>query len=242
MSAWTKAVPIRLAPSFMSVILFDAGNTLVWMDHPFLIELLAERGYSVTEEQLLGAEAEAKLMLDELIRGGNAGTDESRGTIYFRKIFEFLGVVASDLPALGERVRSRHAERNLWSRVRPGTVEALQELRDRGYRLGVISNSDGRMEALLESVELRSYFDFVIDSQVVGFEKPDPRIFRLGCERAGAAPDQVIYVGDIYEIDVVGARAVGMRTYLIDPLDRWHHLDCERIAGVHELPARLAVA
>jgi uncharacterized protein len=45
----------------MSVILFDAGNTLVWVDHPFLIALLAEHGYSATEEQLLGAEAEAKL-------------------------------------------------------------------------------------------------------------------------------------------------------------------------------------
>jgi putative hydrolase of the HAD superfamily len=225
----------------MSVILFDAGNTLVWVDHPFLIALLAEHGYSATEEQLLGAEAEAKLMLDELIRSGNGGTDESRGTLYFRRVFQLVGVAEGDLPALGERVRARHAKRNLWSRVRPGTAEALRELRERGYSLGVVSNSDGRMEALLESVGLRPFFDFVIDSHVVGVEKPDPRIFRLGCERAGARPEEVIYVGDIYEIEVVGARAVGLRTYLIDPLGRWDHLDCERITGVHELPARLAV-
>jgi putative hydrolase of the HAD superfamily len=103
----------------------------------------------------------------------------------------------------------------------------------------VISNSDGRIEELLASVGLAEYFDFIIDSHVVGFEKPDPRIFHLGCERGGVAPEDVVYVGDLYEIDVVGARGAGLRAVLIDPLGRWTDLDCDRIAGVHELPARL---
>lgn len=223
----------------MKVILFDAGNTLVWLDHPFLIDLVREYGIEVTEDDLLGAEYAAKLLLDELIRGGNVGTDESRGRVYFAKIFEVLGVPETLLPQLAERLYARHAERNLWSRVRPGTVDALRELQERGFRLGVISNADGRVEALLESVGLKPFFDFIIDSTVVGMEKPDPRIFRLGCERAGVEPDAAIFVGDIYEIDVVGARQVGMRAFLVDPLGRWEDLDCERIAGVHELPARL---
>ncbi|HEV2129819.1 MAG TPA: HAD-IA family hydrolase, partial [Longimicrobiaceae bacterium] len=187
----------------MKVILFDAGNTLVWLDHPFLIELLREHGIEATEEELLGAEYAAKLLLDELIRSGQTGTDESRGRIYFAKIFEALGVPDGLFPQLAERLYTRHRERNLWSRVRPGTAEALQELRERGHRLGVISNADGRVEALLESVGLAPYFDFILDSTVVGFEKPDPRVFRLGCERAGVEPDAAVFVGDIYEIDVV---------------------------------------
>jgi putative hydrolase of the HAD superfamily len=170
----------------MSVILFDAGNTLVWLDHPFLVSLLAEHGTEVTEDELLGAEYTAKLLLDELIRSGEVGDDPSRGRIYFAKVFGELGVPESLLPALAARLEARHAERNLWSRVRPGTAEALEQLQGAGYRLGVISNADGRVEQLLDDVGLASYFDFILDSHLVGIEKPDPRIFRLGCERADA--------------------------------------------------------
>jgi HAD superfamily hydrolase (TIGR01549 family) len=225
----------------MSVILFDAGNTLVWVDHPYLMELLREHGFEATEEDLLAAEYTAKRLMDEMVREGR-GTDASRGPIYFAKVLDELGVDGEAVARLAPRIAARHAERNLWCRVREGTVEALQQLRQSGYRLGVISNSDGRIEALLQSVGLAGYFDFIIDSHVVGIEKPDPRIFRLGCERAGAAPEEVIYVGDIYEIDIAGARGAGLRAILIDPLDRWTELDCERVAGVHELPARLAAA
>lgn len=223
----------------IDAILFDAGNTLVWLDHAFLVELLREHAIDVREEDLLAAEYSAKRLLDELVRSGNGATDATRGRIYFGALFRQLGIRDAILPELAARLEARHAQRNLWSRVRPGTAEALQELRNGGHRLGVISNADGRVEELLRSVGLAPYFDFIIDSHVVGFEKPDPRIFRLGCERAGAEPQRAIYVGDLFEIDVVGARGVGMRAILVDPLGRWTDMDCERITGIHELPALL---
>jgi HAD superfamily hydrolase (TIGR01509 family) len=225
----------------VSVILFDAGNTLVWVDHPYLMELLREYGHEVSEEDLLAAEYTAKRLMDEMVRAGQ-GTDASRGPIYFAKVLDEIGVDEAVVAKLAPRLAVRHAERNLWCRVREGTADALHQLREHGYRLGVISNSDGRIETLLESVGLAVYFDFIIDSHVVGIEKPDPRIFHLGCERAGAKPEEVIYVGDIYEIDIVGARGAGLRAILIDPLGRWADLDCDRVAGVHELPAVLAAA
>ncbi len=223
----------------MKAILFDAGNTLVWLDHPFLVQALREHGVEAREEEILAAEYGAKRLLDELVRTGNGGTDETRGKVYFREVFRQLGVDDALFPALARTLFARHAERNLWSRVRERTAETLEELRGRGYRLGVISNADGRVEGLLESVGLRPYFDFVIDSAVVGIEKPDPRIFQLACERLGLHPGEALYVGDIYEIDVAGARRAGMRAVLIDPLDRWGELDCDRIRGVEELPAWL---
>jgi REG-2-like HAD superfamily hydrolase len=224
----------------MKLILFDAGNTLVWVDHPYLTALLREYGYRVSEEQLLAAEYEAKRMMDRMLRSENKGTDASRGPVYFGKVLSEVGVDESLLAELAPRIAARHAERNLWCRVQQGTVEALERLREQGYRLGVISNSDGRIEALLREVGLAPHFDFIIDSHVVGIEKPDPRLFHLACERAGVEPAEVIYVGDIYEIDVVGAQGAGMGAYLIDPLDRWSDLGCERIRGVHELPERLS--
>jgi putative hydrolase of the HAD superfamily len=73
---------------------------------------------------------------------------------------------------------------------------------------------------------LLPWLEFVLDSSEVGVEKPDPRIFRLALERAGLAPDEAVYVGDIYSIDVLGARAAGMGAVLLDPGQCWGARDC----------------
>lgn len=224
----------------MKAILFDAGNTLLYLDHAFLVSLLREHGVETSGDALLAAEYDARLLVDEQMRGGRLKTDEDRGRAYVMEVLRRVGTGEALFPALAARLEARHLERNLWCVVRERTAETLAELRASGYRLGVVSNSDGRVEGLLEEEGLRPYFDFVIDSARVGVEKPDPRIFRLACERAGVEPHEAAYVGDLYEVDVVGARAVGMRAFLVDPLGRMDHLDCERIAGIHELPARLA--
>jgi putative hydrolase of the HAD superfamily len=216
-------------------ILFDAGNTLVWLDHPWIVRLLGQHGIRTTPEALVEAEHESKIMLDEMARAGRMLDDRSRGKVFFADVFRRIGVTDEQFPPLAEALWSRHAERNLWSNVREHTAETLDELRRRGYRLGVISNADGRVDGLLESVGLRSFFEMVIDSHQVGIEKPDPRIFAIGAERMGVLPSEAAYVGDIYEIDVRGARAAGMRPILIDPLWRWNDADCERIRGLGDL-------
>lgn len=216
-------------------ILFDAGSTLVWLDHPYLLDLARQHGIEVPMERLLDAEYTAKTRLDELIRSGEVSDDRKRGEVFFAEIFRQLGVGREAFPPIAKALWARHAERNLWSTVRERTAETLDELRRRGYRLAVISNADGRVEALLESVGLGSHFEFVIDSHQVGIEKPDPRIFHIGAERMGIRPEEAVYVGDIYEIDVQGARAAGMRPVLIDPLWRWNDVDCDRIRGLHDL-------
>ena len=224
----------------MKAVLFDVGNTLLWLDHPFVVELLREHGIETTPDELVTAEYGAKLLLDERVRTGKAGDDANRGRIFFAEVFRQLGVGEGQFPAIAQRLYARHAERNLWCAVRDRTHETLEELQRRGFRLAVVSNSDGRVEALLESLELRRWFEFVVDSGTAGVEKPDPRIFRIALERMGVDPHEAVYVGDLYEIDVVGARAAGMRAILLDPLSRLGHLDVERIAALHELPARLA--
>ena len=215
-------------------VLFDAGNTLIWMDHPFIVELLREHGVETTVEQLMEAEYGAKLLMDELAREGS--TDErTRARVYFAEIFRRVGADEASFAPLAQRLFARHAQANLWGNVRERTAETLEELRRRGYRLGVISNADGRVEELLQAVGLRPHFELVIDSGVVGIDKPDPRIFQLAAERMGVQPAEAVYVGDIYEIDVQGARAAGMQAILIDPLQRWTDRDCDRIAAIHDL-------
>lgn len=114
-------------------------------------------------------------------------------------------------------------------------IETLRGLRKRGVRTAVVSNADGRAETALRSAGLNDHLEFVVDSHFEGVEKPDPEIFRRALERLDLPPERVVYIGDIYSIDAVGARAGGLSPVIIDPTNTYHDLDCPIIRGLHEL-------
>jgi len=103
--------------------------------------------------------------------------------------------------------------------------------------MGVVSNADGRVRALLERAGLAPFLEVVIDSSEVGVEKPDHRIFLAATERFGTAPSACAYVGDIYEIDVLGARAAGLHPVLIGSGDVPESDPVDRAASLPELHA-----
>jgi putative hydrolase of the HAD superfamily len=86
----------------------------------------------------------------------------------------------------------------------------LQELRQR-YRLGVVSNFYGNLEAVCRGAGLASLFSVLVDSHRVGAEKPDPAIFHVALEALGAVPETTVLVGDSLRRDREGARRTGMR-------------------------------
>jgi FMN phosphatase YigB (HAD superfamily) len=101
-----------------------------------------------------------------------------------------------------------------------------------------VSNSDGRVEEALQAAGLRSFFDVVVDSALIGVEKPDPRIFQAALQRLGVAPEEALYVGDLYSVDILGARAAGMEAVLLgNPGDTM--VDCRRAQSIEELVQQL---
>jgi putative hydrolase of the HAD superfamily len=132
-----------------------------------------------------------------------------------------------------------HQERHLWSSVDPATPESLTRLRAAGLHLGVVSNSDGRVVEALQAAGLDRFFDVVVDSQLVGFEKPDPRIFLAALERLRIPAVEAVYVGDIYEVDVVGARRAGMDVILLDPLENHQQRDARTARNIVEVTEHL---
>ena len=72
------------------------------------------------------------------------------------------------------------------------------------------------------------YFEKIIDSHVVGFEKPDPRLFHHALEISGADPESTVHIGDLYHVDVIGARSAGLYAILLDPFGDWKDVDCLR--------------
>lgn len=141
--------------------------------------------------------------------------DRERARVYLEALFTRAGVPAARMEEVSACLQRLHGERNLWCRTAEGTREALDRLRSAGLRLGVVSNSDGRVEEALEAAGLRDRFGVVLDSARVGVEKPDPAIFRAALAALGVAPEEALYVGDLYDVDVVGARAAGIEAVLL---------------------------
>jgi putative hydrolase of the HAD superfamily len=195
----------------LRAVLFDAGNTLVFLDYARLAnEVGSALGLTLTSEGLSRhVSAAARAM--ELA----TGTDQQRAAAYLEALFLLGGVPQERLDEVRTCLHRMHRERHLWSSVAEQSAQSLQKLRDAGLKLGVVSNSDGRVEQALEAAGLLSYFDVVIDSALVGVEKPDPRIFHAALDALGVAPGEALYVGDLYEVDVVGARAAGLEAVLL---------------------------
>lgn len=116
--------------------------------------------------------------------------------------------------------------------------QVVEELRRRGYRLGVVSNWDSRLLPICQSLGLARRMDFLLASALAGVEKPDPRIFRLALATAGVSPGEAIHVGDDYEADVLGARAAGIEALLLDRGGQ-HEGKPERIGSLTELLEKL---
>ena len=231
----------------LETIFFDAGNTLVSIDFDWVTQELSQRGIACDASELRRAEAAARPKLSAWI--------ESKASTESRETFEFyLGSVLEQLDAARAAGAARIAElvgeltpvlrspgeaQRLWSWVLPGVREALCRIADAGLELAVVSNSDGSVESGLETLGLRRHFSAVFDSQLVGYEKPDPRIFEKALEVCGADPARTLHVGDLYAADVVGARKAGVHPLLLDPFDDWVDVDCPRLPDLASLGERL---
>lgn len=115
------------------------------------------------------------------------------------------------------------------------TLPALEALRARGKRLGIISNFSPNCESLLRDLGLAHYFDFFVVSGILGVEKPDARIFQAGVDAAGRPVTELVYIGDSIFHDVNGAQGVGMDAILIDRADRHGGAQVDRVHDLREL-------
>jgi FMN phosphatase YigB (HAD superfamily) len=142
-----------------------------------------------------------------------------------RSFAQALGVGPSMLDAAGQMLADRVYLGTSWIPA-PGAPAALQRLIDGGYGAAVVSNTvHGDVAQLLAETKVCSVSGggvgvaAIIDSRVIGVEKPDPRPFLLALEALGVGPAECVHVGDSLHSDVAGALAVGMQAVHIDPLN-----------------------
>ncbi len=167
-------------------------------------------------------------------------TDASRGWLFFDLILKHAGVDRSDATAAAlSNLHEYHRASNLWEYVPPDVVPALEALRARALHLVVVSNANGTLRAHMDRLRMTPLFDTVLDSADEGVEKPDPRFFRIALERSGARRESTIHVGDLYHVDVVGARNAGLRGVLLDEASLRPDADCPRVRTLGELVERI---
>lgn len=157
---------------------------------------------------------------------------------YNRQMFALLGVTHRADPA--GLIAAFGAKQAHWE-LKPGARELLDTLHQRGYRIGVISNFDTRLEQVVyDHLDLRGVIDQLHISQTEGLEKPDPRFYLSFIERHGVDPAGSFYVGDSYLLDYLPASGLGLNTFLLDEAGLYPHLP-EAIRRLGEIPGRLAV-
>ena len=115
-------------------------------------------------------------------------------------------------------------------------IPTMNALRQKGIVVGIVSNADKSYEAIFRALGLLDAADFTVTSYEAGCEKPDPGIFLLALKKANAKPEEVLFIGDQYIVDVVGARNVGMKPLMIDR-NNWQEeiTDCPRIQSLAQI-------
>jgi HAD superfamily hydrolase (TIGR01509 family) len=233
----------------VDLLCLDAGNTVVFLDHARLARACEDAGFAVSTEALVRSEGLAKIAM-ELRQGldvswSMAQVPAARGWgVVVGTMLNLAGLAAGRVSGVLDALWTLHTTHNFWSMVPDGLPEALRKVRAQGVRVAVVSNSEGMLERLLDELGVLRCLDLVVDSGVVGVEKPDPRIFGVALNHFRVPPSRALHLGDTYTSDVIGARAAGLRVALVDPYGHLagRHTDVSRVPGASEVANEIAVA
>jgi putative hydrolase of the HAD superfamily len=208
----------------LRVVFFDAAGTLFHTREP--------AGLSYAKiAQRFGVKTDERLVIESFRRafGGAPGLAFGPGheaTMLrqmerewwhrlVRSTFAGLGDFA-DFDAYFEALFAFFADPANWTCDRDAPV-LLAALRESGLQLGVISNFDYRIYAVLDALGLRRHFESITISSEAGYAKPAPEIFRIALQRHSLPAADALHVGDSEALDVAGAHAAGVAAVLIDP-------------------------
>ncbi|MFZ3265038.1 MAG: HAD family hydrolase [Terriglobales bacterium] len=223
--------------SEVTTTFFDVGNTLLFPNRERIHAPLLEGGVALDPAHLRDLERRIKNQFDSLmISDGNH--DHGFWRMYYTQLFAEIGL--NNDPLRDQLVGKIRNSAN-WDQILPGTRDELQQIASR-YRIGVISNADGRIEDVLRRCEIADCFLSITDSGLVGYEKPHPEIFRRALETLNARPEESLYVGDVYSVDYLGAIQAGMQAVLMDVPGAYTDKGVERVESLPELQAMLADA
>lgn len=213
-------------------VFFDVGNTLLFPNRTRVLAPLPTEKHP-TLEAWQALERRTKREFDQGMTAGKA--DRSFWWTFHTHLLAQCDAAHSDIR--DQLIENTHLSVN-WDQILPGTREALDRIA-RQYAIAVISNADGRIDAVLRRCGICDCFASITDSGKVGHEKPHPAIFAAALHEMKADPAESLYVGDVYSVDYVGARNAGMQAVLMDVAGAYREQDHPRVESLSELEAWL---
>jgi putative hydrolase of the HAD superfamily len=209
-------------------IFFDVGNTLLFPNRARILAPLPTEVHP-TLERWQALERRTKHEFDRNMTSGKI--DHGFWWTFHTYLLHELG--QSDDNVAHALVDNTRNSAN-WDQILPDTREALDRIRKQ-YSIAVISNSDGRIDAVLRRCGICDCFASITDSGLVGSEKPHPEIFESALRQMNADPADSLYVGDVYSVDYVGATNAGMQAVLFDVAGAYKDRDLPRVESLAEL-------
>jgi putative hydrolase of the HAD superfamily len=205
----------------MDAVILDVGGVLLVPHYEVVAPALAPFGIAIDAER---AELAHYVGISALEAAGDDEREARRA--YLVGYADAAGVPSEHRDAAIQRLRQAWAQPNVdvWRQQVRGSVEGLRKLAETGIKLGIVSNADGTIEEQLKRGEICQVGEglgvpvlAIIDSGVVGVEKPAKEIFRHALEPIEVEPEDALYVGDTVRYDVRGARAAGLHPVHFDP-------------------------
>ena len=230
----------------------DAGNTVIFLDHARLAEVVSRHGEKTDAATLIRSEGAAKRrharggqpeMVDVPWSHRDAPGARGWGCMVATIAVEG-GLPEAAVPAFLADAWPLHCARNFWDVVPEGFGPAIERARRHGVQIVLVSNSEGMLAELFTELGIVEHFDLLLDSGIIGLEKPDPRFVEVALKKLGIPAGEALHLGDMYGTDITGARAATMKAALIDPHGHYEGLypDVPRVPGVVEVAAALALA
>ncbi|MCX6018532.1 MAG: HAD family hydrolase [Chloroflexi bacterium] len=222
-----------------SAIFFDLDGTLrASQPEGFeaFIEYAGRVGIALTAAQIAACEREAhRYWASTLVDTDMARFDKREFWVnYNHTLLTRIGV--HDCPNCAHRIQDMFEHYDPEDIIFGDARHVLKTLHRAGYVLGLVSNRDTDLQPIAEKYGFDEFFHFTLYAGLVKSFKPDPVIFKKALELAGSLDAQrVLYVGDNYFADVVGARGVGMDALLIDPRNVFEEMYDQRVRRLRDV-------
>ena len=228
----------------IKTIFFDWFNTLACYDPPreeIHSQALREFGIALSPEEIFpGLMLADKNWFEESARSkieNRSLEEQAELRIHYEETMLAKAGIKAPKETLGkvmERVQQLYQGMTfvLFDDVLP----ALKVLKQQNFVMGLLTNLAKNMDTICRELGLEPYLDVVVTSEEAGADKPSPIIFQMALQRAGVDASEAIHVGDQYQMDVLGARGVGISPILIDRYNLYPDIkDCPQIHNLHEL-------
>ncbi len=228
----------------IKVVFFDWFNTLARYEPPreeLHSQVFREFGIEISPSELMPGllRADKYFFEENAISPVEKRSPEEKAEVYIRynnKILTEAGVEVTKELLLKIMKRGRQLFEKMTFVLFDDVLSTVIQLKERNFILGLLTNATKDMISIYHKLGLEPYLDFVVTSDEVGSDKPQPPIFLAALERAGVSASQAVYIGDQYKLDVVGARGVGITPILIDRYNLYPEVsDCPRINSLTEV-------